>query len=121
MGQRLFSLNKPETEVGTGHPNDPLNTCDPLGIPRNTVFETRGIVFGTMGRDRIVVLHQYQRIWRYVWMDGKHELPKSIDTKDEVPARWYGYGHQCVHTFNRRKAKTLVPDEIEEARKRCSK
>ena len=95
LGQKLFSLNKPETEVGTGHSNDPLNTCDPVGLPRNTVFETRGLAFGTMGPDKIVVLHQYQRIWRYVWMDGKHELPKSIDTKDGVPARWYGYsiGH----------------------------
>jgi hypothetical protein len=36
-------------------------------------------------------LHQYQRIWRYVWMDGKHELPKKIDTNDGVPSRWYGY------------------------------
>ena len=38
LGQKLFSMNKPETEVGTGHSNDPMNTCDPLGIPRNTVF-----------------------------------------------------------------------------------
>ena len=95
LGQKLFSLNKPETEVGTGHSNDPMNTCDPLGLPRNTVFETRGIAFGTMGPDRIAVLHQYQRIWRYVWMDGKHELPTKFDTKDGVPSRWYGYsvGH----------------------------
>jgi hypothetical protein len=93
LGQKLFSLNKPETEVGTGHSNDPMNTCDPLGIPRNTVFETRGIAFSTMP-DRIVVLHQYQRIWRYVWMDGR-ALPKKFDTKDGVPSRWYGYsvGH----------------------------
>ena len=95
LGQKLFSLNKPETEVGTGHSNDPLNTCDPLGIPRNLVFETRGLAFGTIPPDRIVVLHQYQRIWRYVWMDGHHELPTKFDTKDGVPSRWYGYsvGH----------------------------
>jgi hypothetical protein len=95
LGQKLFSLNKPEPKVGTGHSNDPLNTCDPLGIPRNLEYETRGLAFGTMGPDRILVLHQYQRIWRYVWMDGKHELPKSIDTKDGVSSRWYGYsiGH----------------------------
>jgi hypothetical protein len=95
LGQKLFSLNKPETEVGTGHSNDPMNTCDPLGLPRNTVFETRGLAFGTMGPDRIVVLHQYQRIWRYVWMDGQHELPTKFDTKDGVSSRWYGYsiGH----------------------------
>src|SRR5258705_581731 len=60
-GQKLFSMNKPETEVGTGHSNDPMNTCDPLGVPRNTVFETRGLAFGTMGPDRLVLLHQYQR------------------------------------------------------------
>ena len=94
-GQKRFSLNKPETAVGTGHSNDPMNTCDPIGIPRNLEFETRGIAFATMSTDRIAVLHQYQRIWRYVWMDGKHELPKKIDTKDGVPSRWYGYsvGH----------------------------
>ena len=91
LGQKLFGLNKPETEVGTGHSNDPLNTCDPLGIPRNTVFETRGLAFGTIPPDRIVVLHQYQRIWRYVWMDGHHELPTKFDSKDGVPSRWYGY------------------------------
>jgi hypothetical protein len=95
LGQKMFSMNKPETEVGTGHSNDPLNTCDPLGVPRNMVFETRGLAFGTIPPDRIVVLHQYQRIWRYVWMDGHHELPTKFDTKDSVPSRWYGYsaGH----------------------------
>jgi hypothetical protein len=72
-----------------------MNTCDPLGFPRNTVFETRGLAFGTMGPDRIVVLHQYQRIWRYVWMDGKHELPTKFDVDGGVPSRYYGYsaGH----------------------------
>ena len=71
-----------------------MNTCDPLGIPRNMDFETRGLAFASMP-DRIAVLHQYGRIWRYVWMDGKHELPKKIDTNDGVPSRWYGYsvGH----------------------------
>jgi len=89
LGQKMYSLHKPETEVGTGFSNDPMNTCDPLGVPRNLVFETRGLAFATMP-DRIVVLHQYQRIWRYVWMDGR-ELPKEFDTKNGVPARWYGY------------------------------
>jgi hypothetical protein len=106
LGQKLFSLNKPETQVGTGHSNDPMNTCDPLGVPRNLVFETRGLAFATMP-DRIAVLHQYQRIWRYVWMDGKHELPKSFDTKEGVPSRWYGYsvGHWDGDT-------TLVIDTV---------
>src|SRR5258705_14003544 len=68
-GQKLFALNKPETAVGTGHSNDPMNTCDPLGIPRNTVFGTRGLAFVSLGPDRIVRLHQYQRDWPFVWME----------------------------------------------------
>jgi hypothetical protein len=91
LGEKLAALNKPETQVGTGFSNDPMNTCDPLGVPRNLVFETRGVAFGTMGPDKITILHQYQRIWRYVWMDGKHELPTKFDTEDGVPSRWYGY------------------------------
>ena len=87
LGEKLFSLNKPETAVGTGFSNDPMNTCDPLGFPRNTVFETRGLAFGTMGPDRITVLHQYQRVWRYVWMDGKHQLPTKFDSAGGVPSR----------------------------------
>src|SRR5881394_2698823 len=89
-GEKLFSMNHPETAVGTGHSNDPMNTCDPLGFPRNTVFETRGLAFGTMGPDRITVLHQYQRVWRYVWMDGKHPLPTKFDVPGGVPSRYYG-------------------------------
>ena len=42
-GQKRFSLNKPETAVGTGHSNDPMNTCDPIGIPRNLEFESAGL------------------------------------------------------------------------------
>jgi hypothetical protein len=90
LGQKMMSLNKPETEVGTGHSNDPMNTCDPLGVPRNLVFENRGLAFATMP-DRIAVLHQYQRVWRYAWTDGKHELPTKFDTKDGAPSRFYGY------------------------------
>ncbi|MSO29756.1 MAG: hypothetical protein EXQ48_02275 [Acidobacteria bacterium] len=90
LGEKLFSLNKPETAVGTGYSNDPLNTCDPMGFPRNTVFETRGLAFATMP-DRIAVMHQYQRAWRYVWMDGKHELPTKFDVAGAVPSRYYGY------------------------------
>jgi hypothetical protein len=94
LGQKLDKLILSEPKVGTGNSNDPMNTCDPLGMPRNLVFETRGLAFAVMP-DRIAVLHQYQRIWRYVWMDGKHELPKKFDTKDGVASRWYGYsvGH----------------------------
>jgi hypothetical protein len=96
LGQKLASLNHPEPKSGTGNSNDPGNTCDPLGTPRNLEGSgsLAGITFAGLP-DRIAVLHEYQRIWRYAWMDGKHELPKKIDTKDGVSSRWYGYsvGH----------------------------
>jgi hypothetical protein len=93
LGKQRFSLNKPEVTFGTAGGNDPLKTCDPLGLPRNLVFETRGIAFATMP-DKVVVLHQYQKIWRDVWTDGR-ELPKNVDTKGGPESKWYGYsvGH----------------------------
>jgi hypothetical protein len=92
VGQKLAGVNHSEPNVGTGQSNDPGNTCDPLGIPRNLEGSglLAGIAFATLP-DKIMVLHEYQRIWRYAWTDGKHELPKKIDTKDGVPSRWYGY------------------------------
>src|SRR5665213_2712817 len=32
LGQKLMSVNKPESKFGTAGSNDPLNTCDPLGF-----------------------------------------------------------------------------------------
>jgi hypothetical protein len=93
LGEQRFKLNKPEPVYHLANTNDPLTTCDPLGFPRNILNETRGMRFAQLP-DRMIVLHQYQRVWREIWMDGR-ELPKSIDTKDGAPSRWYGYsvGH----------------------------
>jgi hypothetical protein len=92
-GQKRFSLNKPEAKFGTAGSNDPLNVCDPLGFPRNAIFELRGIAFSNMP-DRIVILHQYQKVWRDIWMDGR-ELPENVDTKGGPNPEVYGYsvGH----------------------------
>jgi len=93
LGEQRFKLNKPEPVYHLANTNDPLMTCDPLGFPRNVINETRGMRFAQLP-DRVIVLYQYQRIWREIWTDGR-ELPKSIDTKDGTPSRWYGYsvGH----------------------------
>ena len=93
LGQQRFSLNKPEAKFGTAGSNDPLNVCDPLGFPRNAIFELRGIAFSTMP-GKIVVLNQYQKVWRDVWMEGR-ELPKNVDTRGGPDSRLYGYsvGH----------------------------
>jgi hypothetical protein len=93
LGQKRFSLNKSEAKFGTAGSNDPLNVCDPLGFPRNAIFELRGIAFSTMP-GKIVILSQYQKIWRDVWMDGR-ALPQNVDTKNGPDSRMYGYsvGH----------------------------
>lgn len=92
LGQKLMSANKPEPTYHIAGTNDSYaRVCDPLGFPRNMVFELRGIAFATMP-DRIIVLNQYQRAWREIWMDGR-ELPKNVGgiEKDAPDPRYYGY------------------------------
>ena len=93
LGAERAKLNKSEPVYHLANTNDPLMTCDPLGFPRNIINETRGMRFSQLP-DRMIILYQYQKVWREIWMDGR-ELPKSIDTKDGAPSRWYGYsvGH----------------------------
>ncbi len=96
LGQKLMSANKPEPKFNIAGSNDNFaRFCDPLGFPRNMVFELRGLAFATMP-DRIIVLNQYQRAWREIWMDGR-ELPTNVGGtgKDAPDPRYYGYsvGH----------------------------
>jgi hypothetical protein len=91
LGQKLLSMAKPDPfSAGS---NDPWATCDPYGMPRSTTNETRGIDFATMP-DRVVIMTQYQKVWREVWMDGR-ALPKNVGVADGPDPRWYGYsvGH----------------------------
>ncbi len=68
----------PITEV-----NDPLDSCDPAGFPRDLLFELRPFqAVQTPGR--MLMAYQYQQIWRTIWTDGR-ALPKDPDP------RWYGY------------------------------
>jgi hypothetical protein len=89
LGQKLFSVNKTERKDGWAHANDPWKTCDPFGVPRSAVNEIRGIAFAPLP-NKIVVLHQYNRVWREVWMDGR-ALPKNVGMKGGPDPTWYGY------------------------------
>jgi hypothetical protein len=91
LGQSKFKLNVPDPF--SAHSNDPWRTCDPFGFPRSATNETRGLVFATMPQG-IVIMTQYQKIWRMVWMDGR-ELPKNVGPRGGPSSRWYGYsvGH----------------------------
>jgi len=91
LGKKMFALNKPDPfSAGS---NDPWATCDPFGMPRSADNETRGIAFAQMP-GRIVIMTQYQKVWREVWMDGR-ALPTNVGTADGPDPRWYGYsvGH----------------------------
>jgi len=103
LGLKLFQANKPEAQYHTSGTNDAYaRTCDPLGFPRNMVFELRGLAIATMA-DRVVILNQYQRAWREIWTDGR-DLPTGVGgtQKGALDPRYYGYsvGHwEDDHTF----------------------
>jgi hypothetical protein len=71
--------------------NDPLVTCDPMGVPRSVVFETRSFSFEHLPK-RTIELLQYQRAWREIWTDGR-KLPTNVGApgKDTQDPRYYGY------------------------------
>ena len=94
-GQARYAANKGNFAGNVADGNDPLNHCDPLGFPRNAVFELRGLSVGEMP-GRVLILSQYQRAWREIWTDGR-ALPKNAGSADvDAPdPRYYGYsvGH----------------------------
>lgn len=106
LGKQLFDMNRPEAEYNVSGTNDPFfRTCDPLGFPRNMLFETRGVSFAEMA-DRIIVLSQYQRIWREISMDGS-ELPENAGQRGGADSRYYGYSVGRWENDN-----TLVVDTV---------
>jgi hypothetical protein len=96
LGKQMFDLNKPIGKYSPAGTNDPtVRSCDPLGVPQNVLTEVRGLSFATMP-NRIVVLLQFQDIWREIWMDGR-ALPTNVGGtgKDALDPRYNGYsvGH----------------------------
>jgi hypothetical protein len=70
-------------KVPVGQVNDPLDSCDPAGFPRDLLFELRPFQV-VQTKNQVLMLYQYQRVWRVIWTDGR-ALPKDPDP------RWYGY------------------------------
>jgi hypothetical protein len=91
-GQAKFKQNIPDPFSKAS--NDPWKTCDTFGMPRVVNNEVLNIGFATMP-GRIIILENYGRIWREVWMDGR-KLPKDPGGREsDFSSRWYGYsvGH----------------------------
>ena len=93
-GQSLFDDAKPlrgPRAVPVADSNDGLAMCDPLGFPRNVLFEMRGVEFAQT-ENKMLMLFQYQRLWREIWTDGR-SLPTNVGryTPDSPDPRRYGY------------------------------
>jgi len=69
--------------VSIGLVNDPLDSCDPAGFPRDLLFELRPFQV-VQTPNQVLMLYQYQKVWRSIWTDGR-ALPKDPDPQ------WYGY------------------------------
>jgi hypothetical protein len=96
-GEARFKMNKSQSAVTLAATNDPFVTCDPLGLTRGIIahaFQNREGVWFEQVPNRMIILQQYQRVWRDVWMDGR-ELPKKVDARGFPDSRYYGYsvGH----------------------------
>jgi len=96
LGESLSKLNKPEPVFRLAGTNDPFVNCDPLGFPRNVLNHaviSAGMRIAQLP-DRMIMLYQYQRVWREIWTDGR-ALPKNVDAKGGPDSRFYGYsvGH----------------------------
>jgi hypothetical protein len=90
-GQAKLKLNIPDPFSASS--NDGWKTCDPLGMPRIVNNESAEIGFAQMP-NRIVILENFAKVWREVWMDGR-ALPKNIGHEGGPSTEWFGYsvGH----------------------------
>lgn len=85
-GLEAFNKSKPGFGVRMSPPeeiNDPVNFCDPQGMPREDLYEVRATQF-VQTPYSVIILYEYGKIWRTIWTDGR-PLPK-----DPEP-RWFGY------------------------------
>jgi hypothetical protein len=83
IANNIYKPGDGPRRVPIGLVNDPLDSCDPAGFPRNLLFELRPFQV-VQTANQTLMLYQYQQIWRVIWRDGR-ELPKDPDP------RWYGY------------------------------
>ena len=72
--------------VPGGLGNDPVMTCDPLGMPRNLFLEVSIYPMEIIQTPpkRVLQFFEWAHVWREIWTDGR-ELPKDPDP------RWMGY------------------------------
>lgn len=94
-GEEQFRSHKSHSQYSEAESNDPMKYCDPMGFPRDMLYDNRGFAFSPMP-GKILQAFQFNRVWREIWTDGR-ELPKNVGGRsaDAADPRWYGYsvGH----------------------------
>lgn len=94
-GQEQFRSHKSHSQYSEAESNDPMKYCDPMGFPRDMLYDNRGFAFASMP-GKMLQVFQFNRVWREIWTDGR-ELPKDVGGRsaDSADPRWYGYsvGH----------------------------
>ena len=90
-GQEQFRSHKSHSQYSEAESNDPMKFCDPMGFPRDMLYDNRGFAFAPMP-GKILQAFQFNRVWREIWTDGR-ELPKNVGGRsaDAADPRWYGY------------------------------
>lgn len=101
-GEEQFRSHKSHSQYSEAESNDPMKYCDPMGFPRDMLYDNRGFAFSPMP-GKILQAFQFNRVWREIWTDGR-ELPKNVGGRsaDAADPRWYGYsvGHwEGEYTF----------------------
>src|SRR5207237_2106152 len=57
--------------------NDPMSTCDPIGMPRNLFLEVSIYPYELVQtKDRVLQFFEWAHSYRVIWTDGR-ELPKD--------------------------------------------
>ena len=72
-GKKMADAYKPgdgPRKVALGSINDPLDGCDPAGFPRDVFFELRPLEIAQIP-DQVLILYEYQKVWRAIWTDGR--------------------------------------------------
>jgi hypothetical protein len=85
-GVELESKNRPTRgihEIAPTTENDPSHGCDPLGFPRENLFELRTVQI-LQTPVKTVLLYTFGKVYRIIWTDGR-ALPADPDP------HWFGY------------------------------
>jgi hypothetical protein len=86
-GQARFAAARPSygpRAVAAGLSNDPMMTCDPLGMPRLLLVQQSYPLEIVQTRDRVFQFFEWAHAWREIWTDGR-DLPRDVEP------RWMGY------------------------------